>query len=114
MSTLRQRKINAVLEKELGTVFREESRSFCLGAMVTVTQVNISPDMTYAKVFISIFGGSEPPEDVYKHIKEHGGYIRKIIGNRLAKTLRRIPEFDYRIDNSLDYANEIDELLKKK
>ena len=114
MSSLRQKKINALLEKELNTIFREESRSFCLGAMVTVTQVNISPDMTYAKVFVSIFGGSKPIEDVFKHIKDNGGYIRKIIGNRLAKALRRIPDFDYKIDNSLDYAKEIDELLKKK
>ncbi len=113
MSTLRQRKINSILEKELGTVFREESRTFCLGAMVTVTQVNISPDMTYAKVFISIFGGAKDADEVFAHIKEHAGYIRKIVGNRLAKSLRRIPEFDYKIDNSLDYANEIDELLKK-
>ena len=113
MSSLRQKKINAILEKELGIVFREESRTFCLGAMVTVTQVNISPDMTYAKVFISIFGGSKSVDEVYLHIKEHAGYIRKIMGNRLGKSMRRIPEFDYKIDNSLDYANEIDRLLKK-
>ncbi len=113
MSTLRQQKINAVLEKELNIVFREESRNFCLGAMVTVTQVNISPDMTYAKVFVSIFGGAKPIEEVFKHIKDNAGYIRKIVGNRMAKSMRRIPEFDYKIDNSLDYAREIDELLKK-
>lgn len=113
MSSLRQKKINSLLEKELNIVFREESKSFCLGAMVSVTQVNISPDMTYAKVFISIFGGSKEIDEVYEHIKQNGGYIRKIMGNRLAKSLRRIPDFDYKIDNSLDYANEIDELLKK-
>ncbi len=114
MSTLRQKKINSILEKELNIIFREESRTFCLGAMVTVTQANISPDMTYAKVFISIFGGSKTEEEVYNHIKENGGYIKKIVGNRLGKSLRRIPELDYKIDNSLDYANEIDDLLKKK
>lgn len=112
MSSLRQKKINTLLKQELSLIFREESRTVCMGAMVTVTVVNISPDMTYAKVFISVFGGKDDQE-VFDHIKKSAGYIRGILGKRLGKSLRRIPELDFKIDDSIDYANKIDELLKQ-
>ena len=83
-----------------------------MGAMVTVTVVNISPDMTYAKVFVSIFGGKDTKE-VYENLKKTSGYVRGILGKRLGKSLRRIPDLDFKIDDSIDYANEIDQLLKK-
>lgn len=112
MSTLRQNKINELLLQELSQYFREESRTICLGAMVTPTVVRVSPDMTYAKVFISIFGGSNNQES-FDNIKTNQQKIRYEMGTRLKKSLRRIPEFDFRIDDSLDYAMEIDKLLKK-
>jgi ribosome-binding factor A len=111
MSSLRQKKINTLLQQELGQIFREESRGVCLGAMVSVTNAKISPDMTYCKVYISIFG-SKDNAAVYKNITDHNKYIRGILGKRLGKSLRRIPELDFRIDDSIDYANKIDELLK--
>jgi ribosome-binding factor A len=111
MSSLRQKKINTLLKQELSLIFREESRTVCLGAMVTVTVVNIAPDMTYAKVYISVFGGKNDLE-VYENVKRNSGYIRGILGTRLGKSLRRIPDLDFKIDDSIDYANKIDELLK--
>ena len=80
--------------------------------MVTVTNVNISPDMTYCKVFLSIFGGKDNNE-VFDNITKNNHYVRGILGKRLGKSLRRIPELDFRIDDSIDYANKIDELLKQ-
>jgi ribosome-binding factor A len=80
--------------------------------MITVTVVNIAPDMTYAKVYISIFGGKDDAE-VFENIKKNSGHVRGILGNRLGKSLRRIPNLDFKIDDSIDYANKIDELLKK-
>ena len=112
MASLRQKKINTLLKQELSVIFREESRTVCMGAMITVTVVNIAPDMTYAKVFVSIFGGKDTAE-VYANIKEKSTYVRGILGKRLGKSLRRIPALDFKIDDSIDYANEIDQLLKK-
>jgi len=112
MSSLRQKKINTLLKQELSLIFREETRSLCMGAMVTVTVVNVSSDMTYAKVYISVFGGKDDKE-VYENIKKHSGQIRGIMGKRLGKSLRRIPELDFKIDDSIDYANKIDQLLKQ-
>lgn len=111
MSSLRQKKINTLLKQELSLIFREESRSVCMGAMVTVTVVTVSPDMTYARVYISIFGAKNDKE-AYENIKRMSTYIRGILGKRLGKSLRRIPDLDFKIDDSIDYANKIDELLK--
>ncbi len=112
MSSLRQKKINTLLKQELSLIFREESRTVCMGAMVTVTVVNISPDMTYCRVYLSIFG-SKDDNEVYENILNKAGYIRGIMGKRLGKSLRRIPELDFKVDDSIDYANKIDQLLKE-
>jgi len=111
MSSLRQKKINNLIKQELSQIFREESRTVCMGAMVTVTVVNISPDMTYARIFVSIFGGKDD-KLVHKNLVEKTGYVRGILGKRLGKSLRRIPELDFKFDDSIDYANNIEALLK--
>lgn len=111
MSSIRQKKIEALLQNELGQLFREEARTLCQGAMVTVTVVRVAPDLSYAKVFISVFGHPNA-EEVFDGLNNRNGEIRYQIGKRLGKSLRRIPEFDFKIDDSLDYAEEIDRLLK--
>lgn len=112
MSSIRQKKVEAVIQAELGNYFREEARTVCLGAMVTVTEVRIVPDMSYLKAFLSIFGHPDIQE-VFKNIRAHKDEIRFEMGKRLGKSLRRIPDLSFQIDNSIDYAMEIDNLLKK-
>lgn len=103
--------MEGVILAELGQYFREQARTVCLGAMVTVTEVRMVPDMSYAKTFISIFGHPDRKE-VFKNIKAHKDEIRFEMGKRLGKTLRRIPDFSFHIDDSIEYAMEIDKLLK--
>ena len=111
MASVRQKRIDSILQQELSTIFREQARSLCLGAMVTVTVVKVSPDMSFAKVYLSIFGGKDNKE-VFKNINDSNKEIRFEVGKRLGKSFRRIPEFAFHIDDSLDYAEEIDKLLK--
>ena len=113
MSTIRQQKFESLIREEFGNLFREEARSTCMGAMVTVTVVRVAPDLSFAKIYLSIFG--VPDRDaVIKNIKAQKGHLRYEIGKRLGKSLRRIPEFSYEIDDSLDYSEKIDKLLKGK
>lgn len=112
MSSIRQKKVEAVILAELGQYFREQARTVCLGAMVSVTEVRMVPDMSYAKAFVSIFGHGDKAA-VLKNIKTHKDEIRFEMGKRLGKTLRRIPDFSFHIDDSIEYAMEIDKLLKK-
>jgi ribosome-binding factor A len=112
MSSIRQKKVEAVIQEELGKYFREEARTVCLGAMVTVTEVRIVPDMSYLKAFLSFFGHTDV-NAVHKNIKAHKDEVRYEMGKRLGKSLRRIPDLSFYIDDSIDYAIEIDNLLKK-
>lgn len=109
--SIRQKKIEAVLHKELSDIFRVNAREFCQGAMVTVTKVSVAPDLSFAKGFLSIFG-SKDDKETFQNIDAHKGEIRFQLGKRLGKSLRRIPELTFVIDDSLDYAEEIDRLLQ--
>ena len=113
MASIRQKKIEGVIQKELSVIFQEQSRTLCLGAMVSVTKVNVAPDMSFAKCYISIFGGSVSNDEVHQNLMKHNGEIRFEMGKRLGKSFRRIPELAFHIDDSLDYAEEIDRLLKE-
>ena len=113
MSTIRQQKFESLIQEEFGKLFREEARTVCLGAMVTVTGVRVAPDLSFAKIYLSIFGVPDR-QAVFKNIGANKLHLRYEIGKRLGKSLRRIPEFAYVIDDSLDYSEKIDKLLKGK
>ena len=103
MSTIRQSKIEGVIQEELSMLFQRNARDLCLGAMVTVTIVRVSPDLSSAKCYLSIFAGP-PKEDVLKNVELNAARIRGDVGRRL-KNMKHIP--------SLSYATKINDLLKK-
>lgn len=111
MGTLRQNRIEKVIQEEVAKLFQREARTICLGAMVTPTVVRITPDLSLARVFVSIFAGPNK-EEVISSILLNKSKIKGEIGKSL-KNMKKIPELDFKIDDSLDYAMEIDKLLKK-
>jgi len=112
MASIRQEKIGGVIQKELGAIFQKEARTICLGAMVSVTIVRVTPDMGLAKVYLSIFG-SEDNEEVLGSIREHAKEIRYSLAKIVRNQLRKTPELAFYLDDSFDYAKNIDDLLKK-
>ncbi len=108
----RQLKVSRQLQRDLSEIFREKGISLFKGAMVTVTMVRISPDLSVAKVYLSIFPSSLT-KDVFTIIQGSARTIRGELGNRISKQLRIVPELNFFIDDSLDYVDHIDELLKK-
>lgn len=113
MASIRQKKIESVLQKELSQILREGAAEYCLGAMITVTTVKVAPDMSFAKAYVSVFGAKDN-EASFQHLDSRKGEVRFQLGKRLGKSMRRIPEIAFEIDDSLDYAEEIDRLLKDK
>jgi ribosome-binding factor A len=111
MSSIRQNKVERVVQEELSTFFQRNAREVCLGAMVSATVVRVTPDLSLARCYVSIFAGP-PKEEVLENIRNNASRIRGEIGQRL-KNMSRIPELAFFIDDSLDYAKEIDDLLKK-
>ncbi len=111
MSSIRQQKIEGLIQEELSIFFQRNAREICLGAMVSVTTIRVTADLSLARCYLSIFAGPDK-KAVLTNIQQHTGKIRGEVGKRLKK-MRKIPELVFFIDDSLDYALKIDELLKK-
>ncbi len=111
MQETRQNKIARLLQKELSLIFQGQTRSMH-GVMVSVTRTKISPDLSICTAYLSIFP-SEQGEEILKNIIKNEKQIRYELGTRVRHQMRIIPELRFFIDDSLDYIERIDELLKK-
>ena len=111
MDTTRQHKIARLIQKELSEIFLLQTKAM-QGVLVSVSAVRISPDMSYARAYISVFP-SERSAEIVKNINENVKAIRFELGKRVRFQLRIIPELKFFVDDSLDYVDHIDELLKK-
>jgi ribosome-binding factor A len=112
MESLRQQKVNKLLAKELAEIFRSESRTLFGGGFITVTSLRVSPDLSSAKIYLSIMGNKDKAV-IFKMIQDQNKTIRGKLGAVVGKQLRVVPELMFYIDDSLDYAMKIDALLKK-
>lgn len=110
METTRQNKIARLLQKELSEVFLSETRKMP-GVMVSVSVVRVSPDLSVARAYLSIFPSGKADE-MLKSIQGSARQIRYEMAQRVRFQLRKMPELSFFIDDSLDYAERIDELLK--
>ncbi len=113
MDSVRQQRINKLVQKELAEIFRSESRNLFGGAFITVTQVRVTPDLGLAKVYISIMA-TKDRDAIFKLVEDQKAPIRKRLGMAVGKQLRVVPDLNFYLDDSLDYAMKIDSLLKKK
>ena len=111
METTRQNKISRLIQKELSEIFLLQTKSMN-GVLVSVSAVRISPDMSIARVYLSVFP-SERSQEIVKNINDNMKSIRYELGTRVRHQLRITPELKFFVDDSLDYAERIDELLKK-
>lgn len=111
METTRQNKISRLIQKELSEIFLLQTKSMN-GVLVSVSAVRISPDISIARVYLSVFP-SERSQEIVKNINDNMKSIRYELGTRVRHQLRIIPELKFFVDDSLVYAERIDELLKK-
>ncbi|MCR5246119.1 MAG: 30S ribosome-binding factor RbfA [Bacteroidales bacterium] len=108
----RQLKVARELQKNLAEIIRGKGMAAFGGAMVTVSEVRISPDLSVAKVFVSIFP-SDRQEAVMGILKDNLKVIRGELGHKIGRQFRIIPDLTFFLDTSIDYAQHIEELLKK-
>ena len=109
----RQRMVARQIQRDLAEIIRGKGMAAFDGAMVTVSGVKMSPDLSLARVYVSIF-----PSDKSRKVMDILSYqnrgLRGELGNLVAKQLRVVPELAFFIDDSLDYVEHIDELLNNK
>lgn len=111
MDSTRQNKVARLLQKEIAEILQQKSSTIFPGSLITVTVVRVSPDMQVAKVFLSIFPARKEGDEL-DTIRTHTKEIRHILGSRIRHQVKKIPELAFFIDDSLDYADRIEELLK--
>lgn len=111
MESTRQKKVNRLLQRDLGSYFQQNGTNYAKGSMITVTGVRVSPDLGLAKVYLSIFGGEEP-QDVVNLISKRTKEVRRDLAARVRNQLRVTPDLNFYLDDSLDHIENIDDLLK--
>ena len=110
MQETRQNKIARLIQKELSVIFQQQTRAMH-GVMVSVTRTKISPDLSICTAYLSVFPSARG-EEILKNINANEKTIRYELGTRVRYQLRIIPELRSFIDDSLDYIERIDELLR--
>lgn len=103
--------IARLIQKEMAELFLLETKKVP-GVLISVTEVRISPDLSLARIFLSIFP-NEKAEEIMKGVRENNSRIRYDFGKRVGQQLRVIPELEFVQDKSEEMSSRIDELLKK-
>lgn len=111
METTRQAKISRLLQKELSEIFRQQTAK-TRGSIVSVTTVRVSPDLSIARVYISVFP-SDKSEAVLDSVRRSAQTIRYDLAKIVRFQLRKTPELSFFLDDTMDYLDNIDALLAK-
>jgi ribosome-binding factor A len=113
METTRQHKISRLIQKDLSDIFQRESKTLFHGAMITVTKVHVTSDLSIAKIYLSLFA-TRDKNGLINDIKLHTREIRFKLGRRIAHQIRVVPDLHFFMDDSLDYIEKIEKLLDDK
>ncbi len=108
--SIRTERVAALLKSDLGEILQQDYQH---DAMLTVTNVRVSPDLMQAHVYLSIFSTSGDHSEVFDFITEKTPEIRKKLASRIRHQLRRIPEIHFHLDDTADYVEKIDSLFRK-
>ena len=111
METTRQAKISRLLQKELSEIFRQQTAKM-RGVLVSVSAVRVSPDLSVAKAYLSVFP-SDKAEEMLDSINHNSKTIRYELAQKVRYQLRKTPELTFYLDDSLDYLENIDNLLTR-
>ena len=111
MEGKRQAKIARMLQKELSEIFRRQTAAMG-GVLVSVRAVRVSPDLGVAKAYLSIFPPEKAPE-IMENIQRQNKTVRYDLAQAVKSVLRKTPELQFYLDDSLDYIDNIDRLLDK-
>ncbi len=111
MESTRQKKISRLLQKELAEILRQKTQEISPGKIITVTTVRVSPDLGVSKIYLSIFPSADKDAALEK-ITSLTKNIRYELGRKIKNQMRVVPELNFYPDDSLDYIDNIDSLLK--
>ena len=112
METTRQQKIAKQIQKDIADIFQKEGAEIVRGMLVTVTAVRISPDFSYAKIYVRVFP-FDKNESLMATLEQNNWFIRRALGQRIRNQLKVIPEIQFFLDDSLEYIEQIDRAIHR-
>ena len=101
-----------MIQKDLASLFQQQIKNIYPGGMITVTVVRVTPDLALAKVYLSIFP-SNKKDEILEYVHDNVKYFRHQLAQKLKNQLKKMPELNFYLDDSLDYIENIENLLKK-
>ena len=110
MESVRQQKVSRLLQKEIGLLFQQSLSHLTAGNILTVTVVRIAPDLGFAKVYLSVFPEKDPKQMI-AGLNENIGEITRSLYPKIRNQFRKMPEIRFYHDDSLDYADRINQIL---
>ncbi|WP_373898458.1 30S ribosome-binding factor RbfA [Haloimpatiens sp. FM7315] len=111
MGKYRGGRINEELKREISSIIRSDIKDPRIDSMISVTDVNVTKDLRYAKVYVSIYGKEDKKEETISILRSSAGFIRKEVGRRV--NLRFTPEIIIELDSSIERGMHIDSLLNR-
>jgi ribosome-binding factor A len=112
MESIRQQKVGRLIQKAVSEIFNKSEVRLLSNTMVSITTVRMTPDMGLARVYVSLFP-TEKKTEAIEQLRQQQSEVRYLLGKKIGKQVRHIPELQFYLDDSFDYAEEIDQLLKK-
>jgi len=112
MNSRRQEKFAKLVQRDLGDIFLQKTPSLFKGNFITISSVSVSPDMGYAKVYLSFFKVGNK-NDLLDLVQLHKKEIRHELAAKIKNQVRKIPELEFYLDDSLDYVEHMEEVFKK-
>ena len=109
--TKRQQKISRLIQRDLGEIFQVDAKGYFGEAFITVTQVRMSADLSLAKVYLSLMMVKDK-EFFIRELTEKKGLVRRLLGERIGKKIRMVPDLLFFLDDSAEYADHIENILK--
>lgn len=113
-NSIKNTRLNSEFQKELSVIIREEIKDPRIHSLTSVTGVEVTPDLKFAKVFISVLGNEADKEDTMKGLQSAASFVRSLVARRM--NLRNTPDIMFVLDNSIEYgvnmSKKISELIK--
>jgi ribosome-binding factor A len=110
MESTRQKKVSRQVLKDLSEIFQMDGRDIIGTSFVSVTVVRVSPDLSVARVYLSVFG-TEEKDNLLQLINSKASIFRRKLGLRVKNQMRKVPELKFFLDDSVDYSAQIENLL---
>lgn len=109
--SIRTERLAAVIQRDLGTIIQQGYQKG--GSFITVTKVDITPDLMIARVFLSIYAPGKDEDAIFSNLEEHKASIRKELASKIRHQVRRIPELHFNKDESAEYAEKMENLFDR-